>query len=78
MKLPRLALGTYLALTLVPIYSLVGMSLKTNEEILGRFTLFPAHPTLQNFATILTDPDWSDGYVNSMTYVAINTVFSPS
>jgi len=76
MKLSRLALGVYLTLTLVPIYSLIGMSLKTNEEILGHFTLFPAHPTLANFATILTDPDWSDGYVNSLTYVAINTVFS--
>ena len=76
MKPSRVLLAAYLTLSLVPIYSLLGMSLKTNDEILGRFTLFPAAPTLDNFRTILTDADWSDGYVNSITYVAINTVLS--
>ena len=60
----------------MPIYWLVGMSLKTNEEILGGFTLFPRAPTLANYVTIFTDPDWNQGYINSLTYVAINTVLS--
>ncbi len=76
MKPSRAALAAYLTLSLVPIYSLLAMALKTNEEILGRFTLFPAHPTWDNFVTIFTDADWSDGYLNSITYVAINTVLS--
>ncbi|MET0344445.1 MAG: carbohydrate ABC transporter permease [Polyangiales bacterium] len=76
MKGSRVALAAYLTLSLVPIYSLVCMALKTNEEILGRFTLVPSDPTFDNFVTILTDPDWSDGYLNSLSYVAINTVVS--
>ncbi len=60
----------------MPIYWLVGMSLKTNEEILGGFTLFPRAPTLANYIIIFTDPDWNQGYINSLTYVAINTVLS--
>jgi glycerol transport system permease protein len=79
MKWPRpglLLLLAYLAASLVPVYWLVSMSLKTNEEILGGFTLLPAHPTLDNYVTIFTDPDWRDGYVNSITYVSINTALS--
>jgi glycerol transport system permease protein len=78
MRAPRARafIAIYLALSLVPIYWLVCMSLKTNGEILGELTLFPRQPTLGNFAVIFTDPDWRDGYVNSITYVAINTALS--
>jgi len=76
MKPSRLLLPLYLLFSLIPIYWMVGMSLKTNEEILGRFTLFPRQVTLANYAVIFTDPSWYRGYLNSMTYVAINTVFS--
>jgi glycerol transport system permease protein len=72
----RALLPAYLLLSLVPIYWLVGMSLKTNEEILGALTVLPRRPTLANYVTILTEPDWARGYVNSLTYVAINTVCS--
>ena len=68
----------YLLVSLVPIYWLISMSLKTNDEILGAFTLWPRDITFQNYATVLTDPDWYRGYINSMTYVAINTVLSVS
>jgi glycerol transport system permease protein len=78
MKLSRVLLVGYLLLSLVPIYSLLGMSLKTNAEILGPFTIFPADPTWQNYVTIFTDRDWSQGYLNSLTYVFINTVISVS
>ena len=76
MRPSRIAATLYLLASLVPVYWMVGMSLKTNEEILGRFTLFPHQPTLANFATIFTDPDWYGGYIHSLTYVAINTALS--
>ncbi len=69
-------LALYLFATLVPVYWLITMSLKTNSEILGEFTLFPKSPTLANYITIATDPDWRDGYINSITYVSMNTVLS--
>ncbi|MEO1313150.1 MAG: carbohydrate ABC transporter permease [Pseudomonadota bacterium] len=66
----------YLAFMLLPIYWLLNMSLKTNTEILNTFSLWPMNPTLDNYATILTDPAWYMGYVNSLIYVVINTVIS--
>ncbi|HTU61005.1 MAG TPA: hypothetical protein VMF89_21275, partial [Polyangiales bacterium] len=74
--LPIVVLSLYLACSLVPIYWLVGMSLKTNQDILGSFQLLPVRPTFENYLTILTDPDWNQGYINSITYVIINTVIS--
>lgn len=66
----------YLLFLLVPIYWLVGMSLKTNTEITGSFTLFPANLTFHNYMVILTDPAWFMGYVNSMIYVTMNVVIT--
>jgi glycerol transport system permease protein len=71
-----MVLSGYLAASLVPIYWLVGMSLKTNDEILSGFRLFPVQPTLANYSTILFDPSWNSGYINSITYVTINTILS--
>ena len=69
-------MGLYLLFLMLPIYWLVNMSLKTNAEILGGFSLVPADPTLENYATILTDPAWYMGYVNSLIYVLLNTAIS--
>src|SRR6185369_12785515 len=69
----RVVITSYLVLSFVPIYWLLCMSLKTNAEILGELTMVPKRPTLANFAIIFTDPDWRNGYINSITYVAINT-----
>ena len=66
----------YILFLLLPIYWLVNMSLKTNSEILGSFSLWPRNPTLDNYETILTDPSWYMGYVNSLIYVLMNTVIS--
>ncbi|WP_116082465.1 carbohydrate ABC transporter permease [Tropicimonas sp. IMCC34011] len=66
----------YLLFLLVPIYWLLNMSLKTNAEILGSFSLVPQNLTLANYETILTDPSWYMGYVNSLIYVVMNTVIS--
>ena len=66
----------YLLFLLLPIYWLLTMSLKTNTEILNEFTLWPRNLTFANFATILTDPSWYTGYINSMIYVTLNTAIS--
>jgi len=71
-----LVMGAYLLFLLLPIYWLLNMSLKTNAEILNDFTLFPRDLTLANYRTILTDPSWYLGYVNSLIYVVMNTVIS--
>src|SRR5689334_19575336 len=74
--MPGILLSLYLLASLVPVYWLVTMSLKSNQEILGLFTWAPHDPTWANYLTILTDPDWNQGYINSITYVVINTVVS--
>ena len=66
----------YLLFLMLPIYWLLNMSLKTNAEILGGFSLLPRNPTLANYETILTDPTWYMGYVNSLIYVVMNTAIS--
>ncbi len=66
----------YILFLLLPIYWLVNMSFKTNSEIIGAFTLFPANPTLANYATIFTDPSWYNGYINSIIYVVLNMAIS--
>ncbi|AKJ32010.1 carbohydrate ABC transporter permease [Caldimonas brevitalea] len=71
-----LFLIAYLLFAILPIYWMVNMSFKTNTEILGGFSLWPQAATLDNYRTILTDPSWYDGYINSLIYVAINTVIS--
>jgi glycerol transport system permease protein len=75
-KLRHLGLAVYLLFLNLPIYWLLNMSLKTNEEILGGLTLFPQELTFQNYLTIFSDPTWYSGYLNSMLYVGINTLIS--
>ncbi|QDY68489.1 carbohydrate ABC transporter permease [Qingshengfaniella alkalisoli] len=66
----------YLTFLMLPIYWLINMSLKTNTEILSTFSLWPRNLTFDNYRTILTDPSWYMGYVNSLIYVVMNTVIS--
>lgn len=66
----------YIIFLLLPIYWLLMMSLKSNEEILGTFSLFPQNLTLKNYVTIFTDSSWYWGYLNSLIYVIMNTVIS--
>ena len=80
-KTPRIngsavVMGLYLLFLLLPIYWLLNMSLKTNTEILGSFSLWPRDLTLANYVKILTDESWYIGYVNSLIYVVMNTVIS--
>lgn len=74
--LARAGLILWFVFLMVPILWLIGMSLKSNEEIISGLTLIPRAPTLTSYARILTDPSWYNGYINSLTYVAMNVVIS--
>ena len=66
----------YIVFVLLPIYWLLNMSFKNTNEILGSFTLWPADFTIENYRKIFTDRTWYSGYLNSIAYVAMNTVLS--
>ncbi|MBD9529302.1 MULTISPECIES: carbohydrate ABC transporter permease [Paracoccus] len=72
----KIVMTLYLLFLMIPIYWLVNMSLKTNAEITGTFSLFPQNLTFRNYQVILTDPSWYMGYVNSIIFVVMNTVIS--
>jgi glycerol transport system permease protein len=71
-----IGLGIYFVLLILPIYWMLNMSLRANADILSTFALYPENPTLGNYIKIFTDPAWYSGYINSITYVTMNTVFS--
>jgi glycerol transport system permease protein len=73
-KMRSIWLLGYLGLLLLPIYWMLNMSLRSNNDIMSRMAYFPSHPTLHNFVQILTEPSWYMGYVNSFAYVSINTI----
>ncbi len=68
----------YILFLMLPIYWLLNMSFKTTNEILGGFSWYPQEFTLDSYITIFTDPTWYNGYINSLTYVLMNTVISVS
>ncbi|MGC4024251.1 MAG: carbohydrate ABC transporter permease [Mesorhizobium sp.] len=66
----------YILFLIVPIYWLINLSFKTNQEIVSGLGLWPASPTLYNYSVIFTDPSWYQTYINSLTYVVMNMVIS--
>jgi glycerol transport system permease protein len=66
----------YILFLMLPIYWLINMSFKTTTEIINTYSLWPQKFTLENYIKIFTDSTWYMGYVNSITYVVINTVIS--
>ncbi|MFA6968070.1 carbohydrate ABC transporter permease [Bosea sp. (in: a-proteobacteria)] len=74
----RLILVLYFVGLMLPIYWLVNMSFKTNTEITNALTLWPQVFTFDNYRKIFTDPSWYNGYLNSLKYVALNTLLSIS
>ena len=74
--------GAYLLLigysiyVVAPLYWLFTMAVRTNQDILGEFEIIPGSPTLANFVEIFTTEAWYSGFVNSLTYVTLNTVIS--
>ncbi|WP_086136522.1 MULTISPECIES: carbohydrate ABC transporter permease [unclassified Janthinobacterium] len=75
-KMSSTILIIFLLGSLLPIYWMLNMSLKTNEEIVGVLSLWPQQLTFANYHTIFTDRSWYSGYLNSMIYVALNMVMS--
>lgn len=71
-KRKTIGMTAYILFLLIPIYWLLNMSFKRNDEILGTLTLWPNSFTFDNYITIFSDPSWYMGYVNSMIYVAMN------
>lgn len=71
-----LVMGLYLVFLLLPIYWLVNMSLKTNFEISTTLTLWPRDLTFEHYVKIFTDSSWYSGYINSLSYVVLNTIIS--
>ena len=74
----RIGMACYMLFLFVPIYWLVNASFKTNNDILASLSLWPQHPTLENYSKIFLDPDWRQAFVNSTLMVAINTIVSVS
>lgn len=72
----NLGICAYILFVLLPIYWLLNMSFKSNEEILGGLTFWPQDFTLQNYQVIFSDASWYMGYVNSMIYVSLNVVIT--
>ncbi len=76
LRLSWLVPTVYIIFLMLPIYWLLNMSLQTNAEIVSSFSLWPKDPTLANYVEIFTNPAWYMGYLNSITYVVMNTVIS--
>lgn len=74
----RLIPALYILFLMLPIYWLLNMSFKTTNEILGGFSWYPQHFTVESYIEILTNPSWYNGYINSITYVVVNTCISVS
>ena len=74
--LPRIGFAIYLLALMLPIYWLINMSLRSNEEITSSLAFWPHHPSLQKYFFIFSDPTWVHAFMVSLTYVAINTVIS--
>ena len=69
-------LSTYIVFLLLPIYWLLVMSFKSNQEILGGLSFWPETFTFANYMTIFTDASWYMGYVNSIYYVSLNMIIT--
>ncbi|MEM9097773.1 MAG: carbohydrate ABC transporter permease, partial [Pseudomonadota bacterium] len=78
MKLRWLIPALYILFLMLPIYWLLNMSFKTTNEILAGFSWYPQEFTVESYVEILTNPSWYWGYINSISYVVINTVLSVS
>jgi glycerol transport system permease protein len=74
--LPKLGFAVYLVALLLPIYWLINMSLRSNEEIMSTLAFWPHHPSLEKYYYILNDPTWVHAFGVSLTYVVINTIIS--
>ena len=66
----------YILFMMIPVYWLIVMSFKDNNEIMNSFSVLPQQPTLRNYGVIFTDFSWYVGYINSTIYVVMNMIIS--
>jgi len=66
----------YCVYLVLPLYWLVTMALRNNQDIVAGLEVIPANPTLANFAEIFGNPVWYQGFANSLSYVVLNTLIS--
>ena len=74
----RWLLVLYCFYLFAPLYWLLTIAMQNNADILGGFTVFPSNPTLSNFKEIMSNAVWYQSFVNSLSYVIINTAISIS
>jgi glycerol transport system permease protein len=68
--------GLYILFLMIPVYWLIVISFKDNNEVMNSFSILPQQPTLRNYKVIFTDFSWYVGYINSTIYVVMNMIFS--
>ena len=68
--------GFYVLFLMIPVYWLIVISFKDNNEVMNSFSILPQKPTLRNYKVIFTDFSWYVGYINSTIYVVMNMIFS--
>ena len=71
-----IGITAYLLVLFLPIYWLLNMSFKTNDEITSHLSLWPHHVSFANYGHIFSDPAWYLGFLHSLEYVLLNTVIS--
>ena len=77
-KLAQTILAIYCVYLALPLYWLLAISVQQNADITGAFSIFPQEPSLKNFMELWMNPVWSRSFINSLTYVVINTLLSIS
>ena len=77
-KVAQTILAIYCVYLALPLYWLLAISVQQNADITGAFSIFPQDPGLKNFMELWMNPVWSRSFVNSLTYVVINTLLSIS
>ena len=77
-KVAQTILAIYCVYLALPLYWLLAISVQQNADITGAFSIFPQDPSLKNFMELWINPVWSRSFVNSLTYVVINTLLSIS
>jgi len=66
----------YFLFLAAPLAWMLSMSFKTNAEILTTRSLLPQQPTTANYEEIFTEPFWRESFINSLSYVLLNTVIT--
>src|SRR5215207_6345458 len=66
----------YFLFLAAPLAWMLSMSFKTNAEILSTRSLLPQQPTTANYEEIFTEPFWRESFINSLSYVLLNTVIT--